>query len=131
MHKTIISMFLFVAISTVSMAQLAVTKELKPQTFQKELEASKEAVLIDVRTPEEVASGHIDGAENFDFRADDFRQKIGALDKNKTYFLYCASGKRSGQASLAMVEMGFKSIYTLRGGLNAWEEEKLPVVKKK
>lgn len=131
MYKQGLVALLLIASGTAVYAQLAVAKELKADSFKDKLEAYHgEAVLLDVRTPQEVSQGYIEGAKNIDFKADDFRSNITGLDKNKTYFVYCASGVRSGNASLVMVEMGFKSIYTLRGGLKAWIEEDLPLVKK-
>jgi phage shock protein E len=130
MFKKIIFTSLIAIVSTGLFAQVAVVKELTASSFKEQLASSKKSVLLDVRTPQEMSQGFIEGAENVDFKSDDFRKKIAALDKNKTYFVYCASGIRSGKASLTMVEMGFKSVYTLRGGLNAWKEENLPLVKK-
>jgi len=67
-----------------------------------------DVVLLDVRTPEEFAAGHLTGAQNLDFLAPGFREKVAKLDKTKTYVLYCASGNRSGQANVLMEEAGFK-----------------------
>ena len=77
--------------------------------------------LIDVRTPEEFAQGHIDGALNLNFYDDDFTQQLEQkLDKNRPVMLYCRSGNRSGQAASQMVTMGFKELYDLKGGFMAW-----------
>jgi phage shock protein E len=67
-------------------------------------------VLLDVRTPAEYATGHIQGAQNLDFRAPDFVQQIAQLDHTKTYVLYCASGNRSNQAVMLMQEEGFPKV---------------------
>jgi phage shock protein E len=67
-------------------------------------------VVLDVRTPAEFATGHLKGAQNIDFRASGFEDKISKLDKSKTYVLYCASGNRSGQTTVLMEETGFKQI---------------------
>jgi phage shock protein E len=58
----------------------------------------KNVVLIDVRTPEEYVNGHVKGAKNLNFMDDSFQAQVGKLDKNKRYYLYCASGNRSGKA---------------------------------
>lgn len=76
-------------------------------------------VLLDVRTPEEFAAGHIEGAINIDIFNPDFRDRIDVLDKNKEYYVYCRSGNRSGQACMLMAEMGYKS-NNLMGGIGAW-----------
>ncbi|MFA5132206.1 MAG: rhodanese-like domain-containing protein [Candidatus Paceibacterota bacterium] len=75
------------------------------------------AVLVDVRTPNEFASGHINDAINIDFENASFVSEIKNLDAAKTYFIYCRSGNRSGQAVAVMKANGIKSIYELRGGL--------------
>ncbi len=80
---------------------------------------SNNGVLLDVRTPEEFAAGHIEGSVNIDIFNPDFRDQIDALDKNKEYFVYCRSGNRSGQACMLMAELGYKS-NNLMGGIGAW-----------
>ncbi len=55
-------------------------------------------VLLDVRTPEEYSNGRVRGAKNINFLADDFEEQVNKLDRKKTYYLYCASGNRSGKA---------------------------------
>ncbi|WP_139922217.1 rhodanese-like domain-containing protein [Hymenobacter sp. DG01] len=67
-------------------------------------------VLLDVRSPEEFAAGHLPGAQNLDYRADDFAQQVAKLDPKQNYVLYCASGNRSGKAAILMQEKGFKQV---------------------
>ncbi|UOR07079.1 rhodanese-like domain-containing protein [Hymenobacter aerilatus] len=69
-----------------------------------------DVVLLDVRTPEEYADGHLAGARNIDFKASDFNDRIAQLDKSKTYVLYCASGNRSGKTAKLMAENGFTKV---------------------
>ena len=85
--------------------------------------------IIDVRTPEEYNSGYIEGAEMVDYRAEDFRDSIGELDRDKTYLVYCRSGVRSAGARDVMEELGFREVYNMLGGILGWQEEGLPVVK--
>ena len=68
------------------------------------------AELIDVRTPEEFAAGHLRGAENIDLAAPDFNERIGALDKAGSYVIYCASGNRAGAAIEIMRNQGFDDL---------------------
>src|SRR5688500_2648777 len=75
-----------------------INESLSPQEFKSKLESTPEAVVVDVRTPEEMSSGVIDGAINVDFKDSSFTEKINSLDKDKPYFVYCLSGKRSGSA---------------------------------
>lgn len=67
-------------------------------------------VVIDVRTPEEFAAGHIGGAQNIDVEAADFGSKIASLDKEAAYLVYCHSGRRSGIAAAQMAAAGFMDI---------------------
>ncbi len=97
-------------------------EKLDVAAFQSKVKESSNTVLLDVRTPEEFAAGNIEGAVNIDFKASDFEQKIAELDKNKTYFVYCLSGIRSGKAADRMSELGFTSLHTLDGGYRALEE---------
>jgi rhodanese-related sulfurtransferase len=89
--------------------------------------ADKKVVVLDIRTPEEFAAGHIAGATNINFRAADFEKAIAALDKNQTYVLHCASGNRSTQSLPTFSKLEFKSICHLDGGIKAWQKERLPV----
>lgn len=73
-------------------------------------------VVLDVRTPAEYASRHVKGAVNLNFYAADFAVQLAALDRQKTYLVYCASGSRSGQAATQMHVLGFAEVYNLAGG---------------
>ncbi len=92
------------------------------ETFEKMLK-KKRNILLDVRTPEEMAEGHIEKAANLDFLDESFPEKIESLNKNKTYLLYCRSGKRTAKAGAMMKAAGFKNIYMLDGGITTWVEE--------
>lgn len=78
--------------------------------------------LIDVRTPEEFAEYHIEGAKNIDIFSEDFDEQIQQLDKNEPVYVYCRSGKRSNDAAQKMQKMGFQKIYDLQGGILEWEK---------
>ena len=82
--------------------------------------AEPDVVVLDVRTPEEFNSGHIPNAINIDIYSDYFRTDISALDKSKSYAVYCRSGKRSVDASSEMDLTGFKSTFNLTGGIIEW-----------
>ena len=68
------------------------------------------AVVIDVRTPAEFASGHLEGAVNIDVQSADFEARVSELDPAGTYFVYCRSGNRSGQAIARMQALGFADL---------------------
>ncbi len=97
------------------------------EQFEK-LSQGTNVVILDVRTPDEFAAGHMKGAKNIDFIEKDFTEKVAALDKNKTYLVHCASGRRSAQAAEEMVKkLKFTNVYNLEGGINAWQKAGKPV----
>ena len=77
------------------------------ETFLTKYAQNPDAILIDVRTAKEYEMGHIEGAINIDFLAPDFWEKIRKLDTNKSYFVYCRSGRRSIRACTLMKNGGF------------------------
>ncbi len=85
--------------------------------------------IIDVRTSEEFAEGHIENAINIDFRSETFRDEMDNLDKNRTYLIHCRSGNRSQNALNVMKELNFKKIYHMVGGMIEWTAEGLPTTK--
>ena len=86
-------------------------------------------VILDVRTPEEFADGHIENAINIDSYEDTFKDELNNLDKDKTYLIYCQSGNRSGQSLSIMAELNFSNISNILGGIVRWGSEGLPTVK--
>jgi rhodanese-related sulfurtransferase len=81
----------------------------------------KHMVVLDVRTKEEFAQGHLPRALNLDVQDSiHFLQQIQTLRKNKTYVVYCRSGKRSAKASQLLINNQFKHIYNMEGGILAW-----------
>ncbi len=73
-------------------------------------------IIIDVRTPQEFAEGHIEGSKNIDITNSSFDSEIEKLDKTQAVFLYCAIGVRSGRAAATLRKKGFKIVYDLDGG---------------
>ena len=86
-------------------------------------------VILDVRTPEEVAGGYIGDAIFIDYYSDTLRDELDNLDKDKVYLIYCQSGGRSGPTLSIMEELGFGEVYEMSGGISAWQEAELPVVR--
>jgi rhodanese-related sulfurtransferase len=80
-------------------------------------------LVLDVRTPAEFAGGHLPGALNVDIQSRDFETRIGALDRRKTYLVYCRSGNRSTKAVQAMERMDFQSVYHMTEGVIGWEKK--------
>lgn len=92
---------------------------LSPSEFK---EKSKNHQIIDVRTPTEFKEGFIEGAKNINLKDDDFAKEITSLDKDKPVYIYCRSGHRSGIAAKKMIDLGFKEVYDLQGGILNWEQ---------
>jgi len=78
-------------------------------------------VVIDTRTSEEYQGGHLKGARNIDFFAEDFKAQLNALDRDTPYAVYCRSGNRSAQTLALMRSMDFRDVIELEGGIVAWQ----------
>ena len=92
-------------------------EDLDGKSFKANYQAASNAVLLDVRTASEFASGTIPGARNLDVSL--LQKAINTLDKDKEYYVFCRSGNRSGMACQLLSEMGFRT-YNLAGGIGAW-----------
>ena len=84
-------------------------------------------VVLDIRTPREFSKGHLRGATNVDFTARDFADRVAALDRDRTYLLYCAIGGRSAQSLAVFEKLQFKSILHLEDGIKGWRSAGQPV----
>ena len=91
-------------------------------------DAPDDLVILDVRTPEEYAEGHLDGAVLVDFYDADFADQLAELDPDVPYLVYCRSGNRSGQTLPLMEQLGFGSASDIDGGILAWADAGLPIV---
>ncbi len=78
--------------------------------------------VIDVRTPEEFAEGHLERASLLNFHDADFQKRLAELDRSGDYLIYCRSGNRSGQTAVMMKDLGFKKVSDVAGGIIAWGE---------
>ena len=88
----------------------------------------EDLVVLDIRTPEEYAEGHIEGAVNIDYRGADFVEKIAELDPDKAYLFHCRSGGRSGESIPVLKKAGFAELYHLNKGILEWSEVGQPLV---
>jgi len=91
--------------------------------------ANPKFVILDVRTPKEFASGHIEDAINLDYYAKTFLDDLDRLDQTKTYLIYCRTGNRSGKTFNFMKELRFQKVYHMVGGITRWQAEGLPTAK--
>ena len=78
-------------------------------------------VVLDVRTPQEYAAGHLPDAVNLDVEDPSFDDRLGQLDDSVTYAVYCRSGNRSDAAMEQMTQAGFDHVYSLDAGFVAWQ----------
>jgi rhodanese-related sulfurtransferase len=118
----IISQFLMLNAS----CQVADSNAISNERFR-QISKEKDVVILDVRTMDEFKEGHIGNAINTDvLQAEAFKKYISALPKDKTYLLYCRSGKRSASALNLMKESGFSNVKHLQQGITGWDG---PVIK--
>ena len=116
---------------TILIHPFAQKKELAPQPFRDSLQ-NKGIQLLDVRTSDEFNQGHIADAFQADWNnSEQFKERTASLDKHKPIYIYCLAGSRSAAAQKWLIQQGFETVYNLRGGINAWNLEDLPVEGKK
>jgi phage shock protein E len=84
-------------------------------------------VVVDVRTPNEFAAGHVPGAVNIEWTSRDFEKTVARLDKAKPCLVHCASGFRSARAVGKMRQLGFQDLYDFSGGWSEWKKSGKPV----
>lgn len=95
--------------------------DLHQKDWTKKLATDPNAVVLDVRTADEVADGIIPNAVHIDiFKGQGFIDEVSQLNKDASYYVYCKSGGRSAQACAVMSQLGFKHAYNLIGGFSEW-----------
>ncbi|MFW0737174.1 thioredoxin domain-containing protein [Flavobacterium sp. T12S277] len=118
---------LFLIVSVVLLScnerKSGIMEEVTPKDFAEKIKTTENPQILDVRTPEEFESDHIDRAVNVNWNDDDFTTKVATYDKSKPVFVYCLSGGRSKKAAAKLNEMGFTSIYELEGGIMKWNAD--------
>lgn len=93
-----------------------------------DVSAASGAVILDVRTPEEYASGHIEGAQLLDFNSGEFAAALPQLAPDVEYLVYCRSGNRSGQAMTLMEDAGITNVTNLGSLEQAAEATSIAIV---
>lgn len=97
-------------------------EDLTQHQWSQQLANDANAVILDVRTQEEVAEGVIPKAMHIDiYKGQGFIDAIESLDKTKNYYVYCKAGARSAQACSIMNQLGFENTYNLLGGFSQWQ----------
>ncbi len=103
-------------------AAVTTIRNVDAKAAQQLLSENSDIQVLDVRTPEEYAAGHLAGARNLDFNAPEFRENLSKLDRDKTYLVHCGAGGRSTRSLSRFKDLGFKSVIHLDGGFNGWVE---------
>lgn len=125
-HFSSIILFLLAGLSSCQKSENV--KSVSPGEFQELLSNSSDAIVLDVRTPEEFSAGRLENAININYYDTDFNSQLDNLDKNKTVFVYCKSGGRSSGAAEVLAQKGFTEIIELKGGLLSWQANDMPLV---
>ncbi len=106
-------------------------KDVSPDEAEALMKTSPKLLILDVRTPDEFAAGHIRGAKNADFLGDDFERQIAALDPASPVLVHCAAGNRSSQAVKKIEALKkFDAVHHMKAGFNGWAAAKKPVERK-
>lgn len=113
----ILGLVAIIVIVLIALSSMGSSTRISASAFIEKYAGIPGAVLVDVRTPGEFSSGHIDGAININLEDSSFVSEIQKLDTSKTYFVYCRSGNRSQQAVSVMKSNGIENIYELKGGI--------------
>lgn len=99
-------------------------KHITQQEWLELLKQDNNAIILDVRTPEEQAQGIMKNAICMDiYEPESFMEALEKLDKTKNYYVYCKAGGRSANACQVMDQMNFAQTYNLLGGTSLWTEE--------
>ena len=120
LQKIALALLVFVLASCNGQTQKS-SKLIDPVAFKKEIAATPNAQILDVRTPEEYASEHLQNAKNVNWLSADFVANTSKYDKSKPVFVYCKSGGRSHKAAEKLAELGFTNIIELEGGILKWD----------
>ena len=134
MSIIIILLIVFLAVGVVYIVFLKIfirsskhIQVLNADEFEKRLAATRDAQIIDVRTPREYRKYRIVGAKNIDYLNNDFHREIKKLDKTKPVMIHCHSGYRSKMALPNFCKAGFRTIYELDSGFSGWLKAGKPI----
>lgn len=126
MYRSAIILFSFILVWGCQSQPLS-HQLLDANAFYERLNQSNDAIILDVRTPEEFQQGHLKNALNINYYDADFNTKISEFSKEKPVFVYCLSGGRSRAAAQQLTKNGFLNVYELNGGIMAWKKQQLPL----
>ncbi|WKL44932.1 thioredoxin domain-containing protein [Flavobacterium sp. ZE23DGlu08] len=119
-HSIFLAIICFVVLSCNGQNSKEI-KTIGSKAFAEKIATTQNPQILDVRTPEEFTSDHIDNAKNINWLGTTFVANVEKLDKSQPVFVYCKSGGRSQKAAEKLNELGFKTIYQLDGGMLKWD----------
>jgi rhodanese-related sulfurtransferase len=97
-------------------------QEISSEEWKKKIASDTDAVILDVRTDEEVEEGMIPGAKQINISDPaTFMEEANKLDKLKNYYIYCRAGARSAQACVVLQSLGIQNTFNLTGGITEWD----------
>ena len=109
-----------------------ITYDILPDIAYKNIiDSDNKIILIDVRSKKELDEIMISGVLNYDFNSDEFENSVLGLDIDKTYYVICRSGRRSGITTELMLENGFENVFNIKGGMIKWIDSNLKLSIKK
>lgn len=134
MKKIILSVTLVLSFLVAACQQSAnqgksINEKVSIVQFEKLLAEKSNGLILDVRTPEEFAAGHVKGAVNLNIYDAGFKDALLKLDKSKPVLVYCKAGGRSTDAAAQMQELGFSEVYNFGGGMLAWSNAEKPIIR--
>lgn len=126
-RETIVAIALFMAVSTFASAQSVAN--INSTEVKEFLKQNSKSVILDVRTPDEFNSGHIENAINLDARNPEIITKINNLNKDAKYLVYCRTNNRSSSVTDYMIKNGFKDVTKINDGIVGLNSNQIPLVK--
>ncbi|WP_144893233.1 thioredoxin domain-containing protein [Flavobacterium tiangeerense] len=121
LFKTLVILACTTLITSCNGQEAIKTKTIEAQIFSDKIKQTPNAQIIDVRTPQEFSSYHLDNAINIDWLGTSFEKEVAKLDPKKPVFIYCKAGGRSQSAHEKLNELGFTTVYEMKGGILKWE----------
>ena len=109
-------------------AKVSAPKDVTPDEAALLMKGKAPVLVVDVRTPDEFAEGHIPGAKNVDFLGDDFEKQFAALPTDRPLIVHCAAGNRSSKAVVKIAALQKSAqIFHLKSGFNGWKVAGKPI----
>lgn len=122
-----IVLFLITVLGSSAEAKNTKHKDVNAGAFKRQI-AKTQVIILDVRTPDEYNSEHLENAKMINFKSDNFSDNIAKLPKDITICVYCRSGNRSSKSMKILKEKGFLKVYNLKGGIKAWQAKGLKTI---